>query len=80
MPTPAETTAAQLDAARAALAEAEAAHAAAISAAAEPRQPSTVLIDIFTEIVGRLGNRPALEALLSEFKAAIAAAEGEHRA
>ncbi len=56
--------------ANAQVAAAEKAAAAAAAAAATPRDPEVVLADIFTNIAGRLGNRPDLRALIAEFKAA----------
>lgn len=76
MPPTTEETAAALDKARQDLAAAEAAHQDAEKAAAGPRRPEVVLIDLLDKLVLRLGNRPDLRALVTEMqKAAVPDAE-----
>ena len=60
--------------ANAQLAAAQAAAAAELKAKTQPRTPNVILTDIFTNIASRLGNRPDLRLLITEFKAATAPA------
>ena len=69
MPTPAET-AAQLEAAKAALEAAQAAHAESL-AGAPPRDFEEIVYDFFANLVMRAGHHPELQALLDELKRAL---------
>ena len=57
-------------AANAAVVKAQADAAAEAKAKDTPRAPEVVLSDILANIAGRIGNRPDLRLLLTEFKAA----------
>jgi hypothetical protein len=70
-----EETSAKLDAAKASLAEAQAAHDAAEKEAQGPRAPAVIIDELLTSIVAHFGNRPEMEKLLKELKAATAPEE-----
>jgi len=71
MANPVQTAQAVADA-QAQLEQATAAHAAAIEATAEPREPLTIMLDLFMHFMSRAGNHPDLEKLMQELQAAAA--------